>query len=169
MARTQKATANTVSYYKRHIFFCVNDCGLGADRPSCACCGSQEMRDYAKARVKDLGLSGEGQVRVNRAGCLDRCAALAEGLSQLCDRESTEEIRWYETQPRGFRLNCTPLEIDQVFQAQMQRHPGEEVGQGEHADALGELGQRRHRDAGHLHASIQAFCRRLPLAGPSSR
>ena len=73
MARTQKATANTVSYYKRHIFFCVNDRGLGADRPSCACCGSQEMRDYAKARVKDLGLSGEGQVRVNQAGCLDRC------------------------------------------------------------------------------------------------
>ena len=31
MARTQKATANTVSYYKRHIFFCVNDRGLGAD------------------------------------------------------------------------------------------------------------------------------------------
>ena len=31
------------------------------------------MRDYAKARVKDLGLSGEGQVRVNQAGCLDRC------------------------------------------------------------------------------------------------
>ncbi len=31
------------------------------------------MRDYAKGRVKDLGLSGPGQVRVNQAGCLDRC------------------------------------------------------------------------------------------------
>ena len=32
------------------------------------------MRDYAKARVKELGLAGEGKVRVNQAGCLDRCA-----------------------------------------------------------------------------------------------
>ena len=31
------------------------------------------MRDYAKSRVKALGLSGEGKVRVNQAGCLDRC------------------------------------------------------------------------------------------------
>ena len=32
------------------------------------------MRDYAKARVKELGLAGKGKVRVNQAGCLDRCA-----------------------------------------------------------------------------------------------
>ena len=31
------------------------------------------MREYAKGRVKELGLSGPGQVRVNQAGCLDRC------------------------------------------------------------------------------------------------
>lgn len=31
------------------------------------------MRDYAKSRVKAIGLSGEGKVRVNTAGCLDRC------------------------------------------------------------------------------------------------
>ena len=35
------------------------------------------MRDYAKQRVKELGLAqgGEtqGKVRVNMAGCLDRC------------------------------------------------------------------------------------------------
>ena len=31
------------------------------------------MRDYAKRRVKELGMSGEGKVRVNVAGCLDRC------------------------------------------------------------------------------------------------
>ena len=31
------------------------------------------MRDYAKARIKALGLSGPGKVRVNTAGCLDRC------------------------------------------------------------------------------------------------
>jgi (2Fe-2S) ferredoxin len=31
------------------------------------------MRDYCKGRVKALGLNGEGKVRVNQAGCLDRC------------------------------------------------------------------------------------------------
>jgi len=32
------------------------------------------MRDYAKARIKQLGLAGPGKVRINQAGCLDRCA-----------------------------------------------------------------------------------------------
>ncbi len=31
------------------------------------------MRDYAKARVKELGLAGKGKIRVNQAGCMDRC------------------------------------------------------------------------------------------------
>lgn len=31
------------------------------------------MRDYAKDRVKELRLAGEGKVRINQAGCLDRC------------------------------------------------------------------------------------------------
>ena len=31
------------------------------------------MRDYAKSKVKQLGLTGPGKVRVNQAGCLDRC------------------------------------------------------------------------------------------------
>jgi (2Fe-2S) ferredoxin len=62
-----------VSYYQRHIFFCVNDRGADADRPSCNQCGSALMRDYAKQRVKDLGLAGEGNIRVNKSGCLDRC------------------------------------------------------------------------------------------------
>ena len=31
------------------------------------------MRDYAKKRVKELKLSGPGNVRINAAGCLDRC------------------------------------------------------------------------------------------------
>ena len=30
------------------------------------------MREYAKQRVKELGLAGAGKVRVNQAGCLDR-------------------------------------------------------------------------------------------------
>ena len=62
-----------MSYYQRHIFFCVNDRGEQADRPSCNRCGSAAIRDYAKQRVKELGLAGAGQLRVNQAGCLDRC------------------------------------------------------------------------------------------------
>jgi (2Fe-2S) ferredoxin len=31
------------------------------------------MRDYAKKRVKELGLAGPGSARVNQAGCMDRC------------------------------------------------------------------------------------------------
>jgi (2Fe-2S) ferredoxin len=31
------------------------------------------MRDYLKGRVKEQGLAGPGGIRVNSAGCLDRC------------------------------------------------------------------------------------------------
>ena len=31
------------------------------------------MRDYAKKRVKELGLAGEARCAINQAGCLDRC------------------------------------------------------------------------------------------------
>lgn len=61
-----------MSYYERHVFFCCNK----RDDPNRACCenrGATEIRDYAKARVKALGLAGQGKVRVNMAGCLDRC------------------------------------------------------------------------------------------------
>jgi (2Fe-2S) ferredoxin len=60
-----------MSYYQRHVFFCCNQRAAGE-----ACCnnhGAQEMRDYAKKRVKELGIAGKGKVRVNQAGCLDRC------------------------------------------------------------------------------------------------
>lgn len=61
-----------MSHYRRHIFFCTNR-REGSDRPCCAASGSEALRDHAKRRVKELGLAGPGQVRVNIAGCLDRC------------------------------------------------------------------------------------------------
>jgi (2Fe-2S) ferredoxin len=61
-----------MAYYERHIFFCCNQ-REGTDRPSCNGKGASAMRDYAKQRVKELGLAGQGKVRVNMAGCLDRC------------------------------------------------------------------------------------------------
>jgi (2Fe-2S) ferredoxin len=33
------------------------------------------MLGYMKDKVKALGMAGEGQVRVNKAGCLGRCDA----------------------------------------------------------------------------------------------
>lgn len=61
------------SFFKHHVFFCLNQREPGASRPSCANCNAQEMQEYAKKRVKQLGLAGPGQVRINKAGCLDRC------------------------------------------------------------------------------------------------
>ena len=60
-------------YYRKHVFFCTNDRGPESERPSCNRCGSAAMREYAKGRVKELGLAGAGGIRVNSAGCLDRC------------------------------------------------------------------------------------------------
>ncbi len=60
-----------MSHFKYHVFFCSNQRAPGE-----TCCnnhGATEMRNYAKDRVKALGLSGAGKVRINSAGCLDRC------------------------------------------------------------------------------------------------
>jgi (2Fe-2S) ferredoxin len=60
------------SYYKRHIFFCLNKRDHGE-----ACCmehDAQKGFERCKSRVKAAGLNGPGGVRVNKAGCLDRCA-----------------------------------------------------------------------------------------------
>jgi (2Fe-2S) ferredoxin len=35
--------------------------------------GAEAAFDYMKGKVKKLGLAGESNVRINRAGCLDRC------------------------------------------------------------------------------------------------
>jgi (2Fe-2S) ferredoxin len=61
------------SFYKYHVFFCLNQRDADASRPSCANCDAQAMQEHAKKRVKQLGLAGEGKVRINKAGCLDRC------------------------------------------------------------------------------------------------
>ena len=61
-----------VAYYRYHIFFCTN---LRADGSQCfQQCGAQEARAYVKQRVKELGSLIPDKVRVNTAGCLDRCA-----------------------------------------------------------------------------------------------
>ena len=56
-------------FYRYHLFFCTHQRDDGT-----ACCqnhDAQSMRDYAKQQIKQLRLK---RVRVNNAGCLNRCA-----------------------------------------------------------------------------------------------
>ncbi len=72
-----------MSFYDKHVFFCVNQRGPGED-----CCNNhkaQEARDYVKDKVKKLGISTDkNAIRINSAGCLGRCDVRpgAGGLSR---------------------------------------------------------------------------------------
>jgi (2Fe-2S) ferredoxin len=86
-----------MSYFQRHVFFCCNQREAGE-----ACCQDHDadaLRDYAKGEVKRLKLSGPGKVRVNKAGCLDRCkegpvlVVYPEGVwYTYVDRQDIDEI-----------------------------------------------------------------------------
>jgi len=60
-----------MSYYQQHVFFCTNLRDDG--RKCCEQAGASRLRAYAKAKIKALEKSGKGQIRINTAGCLDRC------------------------------------------------------------------------------------------------
>ena len=60
-----------MGYYKYHVFFCTNQREAG--EACCADFNSQNARDYVKKRCKELKLHKDGQVRINTAGCLNRC------------------------------------------------------------------------------------------------
>ncbi len=64
---------STASFYRHHVFFCLNEREPGHPRGCCAASNAEAMQGYAKGRIKALGLAGAGQVRINKAGCLDRC------------------------------------------------------------------------------------------------
>lgn len=57
-------------FYQSHIFVCTNERPSGHKRGCCKEKGAEELRNYMKARAKEMGLP---DVRVNNAGCLDRC------------------------------------------------------------------------------------------------
>ncbi len=83
-------------YYRAHVFCCTNERPAGHSRGSCARRGSIKLRDYMKARAKELGLS---DVRINSAGCLDRCelgptvVVYPEGVWYHCEtRDDVDEI-----------------------------------------------------------------------------
>lgn len=59
------------NYFEHHVFFCLNQRADGSS--CCADKGAEAAFDHMKSRVKKLKLSGQGKVRINRSGCLDRC------------------------------------------------------------------------------------------------
>ena len=57
-------------YYEAHVFCCTNRRPAGHPRGCCAERDGEALRDHMKSRARDLGLKN---VRINSAGCLDRC------------------------------------------------------------------------------------------------
>lgn len=70
MPTNPRRPADPPLHYDAHLFVCCNRRPDGHPRGSCAASGSEKLRDYMKARAKELGLP---RMRVNAAGCLDRC------------------------------------------------------------------------------------------------
>ena len=57
-------------FYTRHVFMCTNERADGHVRGCCKQRGAVELRGYMKDACKKLG---KRTVRINNAGCLDRC------------------------------------------------------------------------------------------------
>ncbi|ORU92578.1 MAG: 2Fe-2S ferredoxin [Cycloclasticus sp. symbiont of Poecilosclerida sp. N] len=93
-----------MSYFKQHVFFCTNKRTDG--RASCEDHGAQELCDYLKEKIKAAGLAKPNGVRVNKAGCLDRCG---QGPVLVIYPEGT----WYRYKNKA--------DIDEIFERQVER------------------------------------------------
>ena len=90
--------ADPPPFFEAHIFVCCNRRPDGHPRGSCAAQGSEKLRDYMKVRAKEMGLK---RVRVNQAGCLDRCEF---GPTMVIYPEGV----WYRP--------TTPAEVDEILE-----------------------------------------------------
>jgi (2Fe-2S) ferredoxin len=95
--------ADPPPYFRAHVFVCCNRRQDGHPRGSCAARGSEKLRDYMKVRAKELGLK---DVRVNQAGCLDRCEF---GPTMVIYPEGV----WYRPE--------TPADVDEILEAHLQQ------------------------------------------------
>ena len=68
--RDRSRPGDPPAFYEAHVFCCTNERPAGHPRGCCKAKGSEKLRDYMKARAKEVGLS---RVRINSSGCLDRC------------------------------------------------------------------------------------------------
>ena len=90
-------------YYEAHVFCCTNRRPAGHPRGCCAEKNGDALRDHMKSRAKELGLKN---VRVNNAGCLDRC-------------ELGPTLVIY---PEGVWYSCaTTQDIDEVLETHLQK------------------------------------------------
>ena len=90
------------SFHDAHLFVCTNKREAKPGKPARDCCfdrGGEQLREYAKRRLKELGLRTG---RVNAAGCLDRCE-LGPVLVLY------PEGAWYRAD--------TPEDIDEILQS----------------------------------------------------
>ncbi len=96
MSETAIETEDPTAYYRAHVFCCTNQRPAGHPRGCCLDKGALPLRNYMKARAKELGLAG---VRINTSGCLDRCelgptmVIYPEGVWYRCRTvEDAEEV-----------------------------------------------------------------------------
>lgn len=102
------AAGDPPPYYVRHVFVCTNERAAGHPRGCCKEKGSVGLRDYMKAKAKAMGLK---DVRINTAGCLDRCEL---GPTLVIYPEGV----WYSVKSRE--------DVDEVLERHVAR--GERVG-----------------------------------------
>jgi (2Fe-2S) ferredoxin len=88
-------------FFEFHVFACINRRPDGHKRGSCAERGSEKLRDYMKARAKELGIA---KLRINSAMCLDRCEL---GPCVVVYPEGV----WYRV--------GSPADVDRVLQAHL--------------------------------------------------
>lgn len=96
-------TIDPAPYYRAHVFCCTNERPEGHPRGSCKRKGSEKLRNYMKARAKELGLDG---VRINTSGCLDRCEC---GPTMVIYPEGI----WYSY--------LTPGDVDEILDVHLRR------------------------------------------------
>lgn len=94
-------TGDPALFYRCHVFCCTNVRPQGHPRGCCANSNSVRLRDYMKARAKELGLEG---VRINASGCLDRCEL---GPTMVIYPEGV----WYSY--------ATPEDVDEILQTHL--------------------------------------------------
>ena len=97
------ATADPEPFYRTHVFCCLNERAPDHPRGCCRAKGSEALRDYMKARAKELGLR---RVRINVAGCLDRCEL---GPSMVIYPEGV----WYHYRSRE--------DVDEILETHLMR------------------------------------------------